>query len=77
MCVPNGMRNMFCQDGEIMKVTVRQFKRLYRKLQKLKHSTSKNEDKKAAKELEIKQAYQDYIDLAGVYLEHTQASIEA
>ena len=53
----------------------RQFKRLYRKLQQLKHSTSKNEDKKAAKELEIKQAYQDYIDLAGVYLERTQASI--
>ena len=54
----------------------RQFKRLYRKLQKLKHSTSKNEDKKAAKELEIKQAYQDYIDLAGCYLERTQTSIE-
>jgi hypothetical protein len=53
----------------------RQFKRLYRKLQKLKHSTSKNEDKKAAKELEIKQAYQAYIDLAGCYLERTQASI--
>lgn len=54
---------------------LRQFKRLHRKLQKLKHSTSKNEDKKAAKELEIKQAYQDYIDLAGCYLERTQASI--
>jgi transposase, IS5 family len=54
----------------------RQFKRLYRKLQKLKHSTSKNEDKKAAKELEIKQAYQDYIDLAGCYFERTQTSIE-
>jgi hypothetical protein len=54
----------------------RQFKRQYRKLQKLKHSTSKNEDKKAAKELEIKQAYQDYIDLAGFYLARTQASIE-
>ena len=26
-------------------------------------------------QLEIKQAYQDYIDLAGVYLERTQASI--
>jgi transposase, IS5 family len=54
----------------------RQFKRQYRKLQKLKHSTSKNEAKKAAKELEIKQAYQDYIDLAGFYLERTQTSIE-
>jgi hypothetical protein len=54
----------------------RQFKRLYRKLQQLKHSTSKNEVKKAAKELEIKQAYQDYIDLAGCYLERTQTSIQ-
>jgi len=54
---------------------LRQFKGKYRKLQKLKHSTSKNEAKKAAKELEIKQAYQDYIDLAGFYLERTQASI--
>jgi hypothetical protein len=51
------------------------FKKRYRKLQKLKHSTSKNEDIKAAKALEIKQAYQDYIDLAGFYLERTQASI--
>jgi len=54
---------------------LRQFKRLHRKLQNLKHSTSKNEDIKAARELEIKQAYQDYIDLAGFYLERTQASI--
>ena len=51
------------------------FKHLYRKLQKLKHSTSKNEVKKTAKEIEIKQAYQDYIDLAGCYLERTQASL--
>jgi hypothetical protein len=50
-------------------------KSLYRKLQKLKHSSSKNADKKAAKELEIKQIYQDYIDLAGFYLEHVQASL--
>ncbi len=54
---------------------LRQFKRLHRKLQNLKHSTSKNEAKKADRELEIKQAYLDYIDLAGFYLERTQASI--
>jgi hypothetical protein len=53
----------------------RQVNTLYRKLQKLKHSASKNEAKKAAKELGIKQAYQDYIDLAGFYHERTQASI--
>jgi hypothetical protein len=54
---------------------LRQFKNRYRRLQKLKHSTSKNEDIKAAKALEIKQAYQDYIDLAEFYLERVQASI--
>ena len=54
---------------------LRQFKSKYRKLQKLKHSTSNNEAKKAAKELEIKRAYQDYIDLAGIYLERTKASV--
>jgi hypothetical protein len=54
---------------------LRQFKNLYRKLQKLKHSTSKNEDIKAAKALEIKQAYQDYIDLAGFYLVRVKVGI--
>jgi hypothetical protein len=54
---------------------LRQFKNVYRKLQKLKHSTSKNEDIKATKDLEIKQAYQDYIDLAGFYLVRVKAGI--
>ena len=38
-------------------------------------ASSNNEAKKAAKELEIKRAYQDYIDLAGIYLERTKASV--
>ena len=54
---------------------LRQFKNLYRKLQKLKHSTSKNEGIKTVKALEIKQAYQDYIDLAGFYLARVKAGI--
>ena len=54
---------------------LRQFKNVYRKLQKLKHSTSKNEDIKATKAVEIKQAYQDYIDLAGFYLVRVKAGI--
>jgi len=57
------------------KNNLRKFKSLYRKLQKHKQSTAKNEDIKTAKALEIKQAYQDYIDLAGLYLERTQSSI--
>jgi len=62
-------------EWRLHKHNLSKFKGLYRKLQKLKHSTSKNEDIKAAKALEIKQAYQDYIDLAGFYLERTKASI--
>ena len=54
---------------------LRQFKNVYRKLQKLKHSTSKNEDIKTTKALEIKQAYQDYIDLAEFYLVRVKAGI--
>jgi hypothetical protein len=54
---------------------LRQFKNVYRKLQKLKHSTSKNVNIKATKALEIKQAYQDYIDLAEFYLVRVKASI--
>ena len=62
-------------EWRLHKHNLSKFKGLYRKLQKLKHSTSKNEDIKAAKALEIKQAYQDYIDLAGFYLERTKTSM--
>jgi transposase, IS5 family len=62
-------------EWRLHKHNLSKFKGLYRKLQKLKQSTSKNEDIKAAKALEIKQAYQDYIDLAGFYLERTKTSI--
>jgi hypothetical protein len=45
-----------------------QFKKLYRKIQKLRHSTSKDEDKKQAQAEKIKTLHQDYIDLAQAYL---------
>ncbi len=48
---------------------LRQFKQLYRKIQKLRHSTSKNETKQKAKQDQIHQAHQAYIDLANVYLD--------
>lgn len=57
------------------KFNLRQFKRQYRKLQKLRHSTSKDDAVKEAKALEILQAYQAYIDLAGFYVERTKASL--
>lgn len=53
---------------------LRKFKQLYRKIQKLKHSTSQDPLKKQAKEDEIRQAHQDYIDLARIYLTRINAS---
>jgi hypothetical protein len=46
----------------------RQFKRQYRKVQKLKHSTSKDESKQQQKEQEIKEAHRAYLNLAEGYL---------
>jgi transposase, IS5 family len=46
----------------------RQFKRQYRRVQKLKHSTSKDESKQQRKEQEIKEAHRAYLDLAEGYL---------
>jgi hypothetical protein len=56
----------------------RQFKRQYRKVQRLKHSTSKDEVKQQQKEQEIKDAHRAYLDLAEGYLtraEHTRQQI--
>jgi hypothetical protein len=73
-CVKWGLQQAL-PEWRLHKHNLSKFKGLYRKLQKLRHSTSKNEAIKAAKELEIKQAHQDYIDLAGLYLERTQTSL--
>jgi len=56
----------------------RQFKRQYRKVQRLKHSTSKDEIKKQRKDQEIKDAHRAYLDLAEGYLtraDHTRSQI--
>jgi hypothetical protein len=41
---------------------LRQFKKLYRTIQKLRHSTSKNKDKQHARAALIREAHQDYIE---------------
>ncbi len=46
----------------------RQFKRQYRIVQRLKHSTSKDKSKQQRKEQEIKEAHRVYLDLAEGYL---------
>ena len=56
----------------------RQFKRQYRKVQRLKHSTSKDESKQQRKEQEIKDAHRAYLDLAEGYLnraDHTREQV--
>ena len=55
---------------------LRRFKALYRKIQTLRHSTSKNESKKQAKEVQICEAHQAYIDLAQFYLNRVARSVE-
>jgi hypothetical protein len=47
---------------------IRQFKKKYRLVQKLKHSTSKDENKKKKKEAEVRQQHEIYLNLAYDYM---------
>jgi len=47
---------------------LRQFKKGYRRLQRLKHSTSRDEAKRQVKQDEIQQAHRDYLEQAEGYL---------
>ena len=47
---------------------IRQFKKKYRLVQKLKHSTSKNQKKKKKKEDEIRQQHEIYLNEAYNYM---------
>jgi transposase, IS5 family len=47
----------------------RQFKKQYRKVQRLRHSTSKDESKQQRKEQEIQEAHRAYLDLAERHLD--------
>jgi hypothetical protein len=53
---------------------LRCFKKSYRLIQKLKHSTSQDEAKRQAKQAQIEAAYQTYIDQAEVHVQRTQAT---
>ncbi len=50
-------------------------KGLYRKIQKLRRSTSKDEKKQAARDEEIKQAYMTYISVVEYFLDRTAESL--
>lgn len=53
---------------------LRCFKKSYRLIQKLKHSTSKDEAKRQAKQAQIEAAYQTYIDQAEIYVHRAAAT---
>lgn len=55
---------------------LREFKKLYEKIQKLNHSTSKDNEKREAKENEINQAYETYIEQAKEYIEKAKETLE-
>jgi len=47
---------------------LRQFKKLYRQVQRLKHSTSKDPDKRAAKQQDVREAHRTYLEQAEALL---------
>ncbi len=49
-----------------------QFKKSYRTIQRLRHSTSKDEDKRQAKRIEIEEAHRVYLERAEGYLERAR-----
>jgi hypothetical protein len=55
---------------------LRQFKTGYRTIQKLRHSTSKNESKQRAKEAQICEAHLSYIERAQFYLDRVSRTVE-
>lgn len=55
---------------------IKSFKRLYRRAQQLKRSTSKNEKKKADREQLIIEAHMEYIEIAEIYVQKAKTTIE-
>ena len=51
---------------------IRQFKKSYRTIQRLRHSTSKDEDKRQAKRSEVEEAHRSYLEQAQGYLERAR-----
>lgn len=58
------------------KSCLKKLKKALRIIQKLKHSTAKDEAKKQAKKAQIVQAHQTFMDLSAMYLKRVEATIE-
>jgi len=63
-------------DWRQSKHNIKTLKRLFRKAQQLKRSTSKDEKKKAKRDELIKVAHQEYIDTANMFLGKTRLTME-
>lgn len=59
------------------KYNLKKVKKLARKAQKLKHSTSKNPEKKAKRQKLIENAYKEYIDFSKVILQKAEKSLSS
>ena len=55
---------------------VRQFKKLFRQVQKLKHSTSRDEGQRQARQAAVREAHRVYIEQAQVYLDRARETRE-
>jgi len=53
---------------------LRQFKKLYRQVQRLKHSTAKDPDKRAAKQEDVRAAHRTYLEQAEALLARVRAT---
>lgn len=58
------------------KHNIKKLKRLFRKVQQLKRSTSKDEKKKAQRDELIRIAHQEYIDTANMFLDKVRSTME-
>jgi len=73
---------LLCFDLEISawrqsRHNIRSVKKFYRKVQKLKHSSSKNEDKKAQRERLILDAYREYIEISKSFIDKAKATVNS
>lgn len=63
-------------DWRQSKHNIRTLKRLFRKAQQLKRSTSKDQEKKDKRDMLIRAAHQEYIDAANIFLIKARSTIE-
>jgi len=72
MCEQEGI-----SDWRQYRFNLKQLKKSYRSAQKIKHSSSKDEEKKAARSEEVYQAYRDYLLHAEQRIEKSKQTIKA